>query len=379
MQRTVTTRLLLLAATALAVLGLAAIPLPAAAAPERAPAKVTAIPLACLLCETRVSPDGNLAAVFENRNMVGDAPTTPAMLAITLIDTQTGKPAGRLTGHTDFATDVAFTPDNTRVASLHGNGMLRLWDAKTRKLLWERQLPLGGGQLAFLPNGKTIVLSTVGLPNLFALVDAQSGAITRFFGPRFATLAEFQKVVAEPLGSLDFTYSAWALSPDGKQIVSATANDEIQLWDVATGVATQVRPPSGQKGLFNIRRIGFLPDGKSIYFNFRNPTQPQVWSLSTLTNTLEVSSDVIFGTNGLALAPDGKRFAAVDGTGDPAVQVAPVADLGAAQVVAADLPAGLRATPSTRVYFTADGKRLIVGGFAGPDGENALLLIELEA
>ena len=75
------------------------------------------IPATCLACELRLSPDGSVAAVFENAAMVGDEAPQFARLPIRIVDLDSGKAVSRLVGHTDYATDAAFSPDGWRPAA----------------------------------------------------------------------------------------------------------------------------------------------------------------------------------------------------------------------------------------------------------------------
>jgi WD40 repeat protein len=352
--------------------------------------EVTIIPLSCRLCETRLSPDGKTAAVFENRDIAGGEVSSPAQIAITLIDTATGRPLGRLSGQTDYAADVAFSPDGRWLAALHANGSLRLWDARSRKLAWERFVGIGAGRLAFTPDGSTIVASRMGIPQSLWFVDRQSGTIQQILTWRFDTLSEFMDVAGDTLGSLGMMFSAWAISPEGDQIAAATVNDDIWLFDVGAGTAEQVLAGEGKAGAFSIRHIGYTPGGEALYFGDSRRHAPRILSLDTMTDTLPAGGGEridpeqvdlsAYDLYGLTLSPDGQTFAWVDqapGPDDreqPLIMAAAVDEWPQVQVLAAELPANLRATPNTRVFFTPDG-RLIAGGFVALDGENALVVV----
>ena len=75
------------------------------------------IPVTCRACEFRLAPDGDIAVVFENAAIVGDEAPQFARLPIRIINLASGKPTGRLVGHTDYATDADFSPDGKRLAS----------------------------------------------------------------------------------------------------------------------------------------------------------------------------------------------------------------------------------------------------------------------
>ena len=64
---------------------------------------------------------------------------------------------GRLAGHTDMVTSVAFSPDGTTLASGSRDNTVRLWDAKTVK---RKQIFAGHTDMvtsvAFSPDGTTL-------------------------------------------------------------------------------------------------------------------------------------------------------------------------------------------------------------------------------
>ena len=283
---------------------------------------VTLIPITCRMCETRLSPDGKIAAVFENRDMAGGEWTSPLQIAITLIDTTTGKTLGRLSGQTDYAADAAFSPDSRYLAALHSNGSLRLWEVKGRKLIWERFVGVGSGRLAFSADGKTIAASRTGIPNSIWLIDRQSALVGPVITWRFRTMAEFTELASDSKGYIGMTFSAWALAPDGKQIAAATFNDEIWLFDVDKGTATLVLAGTGELGQGSIRQIGYTPDAESIYFSDTRTHTPRIWSLAAMTETFPAPAGddtgridpeqvdlTAYDLYGLTLSPDGRTFA----------------------------------------------------------------------
>ena len=372
-----------------------------AQADDRSP-QVTLIPVTCRMCETRLSPDGKIAAVFENRDMAGGEVTSPRQIAITLIDTTTGKTLGRLSGQTDYATDVAFSPDSRYLAALHSNGSLRLWEIKGRKLIWERFVGVGSGRLAFSADGQTIAASRTGIPNSIWLIDRQSAQIGPMITWRFDTMTEFTDLVSDSAGYIGMTFSAWALAPDGKQVAVATFNDEIWLFDLGEDgqvTATLLLANEGAFGQGSIRQIGYMPDGESIYFSDARTHTPRIWSLTTITETFPAPADedaggedadridpeqvdlTAYDLYGLTVSPDGQTFAWVDqapGPDDreqPLIMTADVEEWPQTQMLVSLLPDNLRATFSARVFFTPDG-RLIAGGLVAMDEENALVVVE---
>ena len=71
--------------------------------------------------EIQYSPDGTRLAVAGS-------------IGIWIYDTMTYQEVALLTGHTDFALNVSFSPDGNTIASGNYDGTIRLWDATTGAL-----------------------------------------------------------------------------------------------------------------------------------------------------------------------------------------------------------------------------------------------------
>ena len=112
----------------------------------------------------------------------------------------------------------AYPPsDGKRIVTASEDKTARQWDAETGKPIGE---PLTGHadvvwSAAFSPDGKRIVTASADTARLW---DAETG-----------------KPIGEPLtGHADVVWSA-AFSPDGKRIVTASADRTARLWDAETG------------------------------------------------------------------------------------------------------------------------------------------------
>ncbi len=126
-------------------------------------------------------------------------------------DAQTGTELMTWYGHTDDITDVAYSPNGTRIVSSSNDNTLKIWDAQTGKLL----MTLTGhtsavNSAAYSPDGTRIV--STGSDNTVKIWDAQTGtALMTFNGhTRYAT---------------DATYS-----PDGLYIYSSSKDRTIKKW-----------------------------------------------------------------------------------------------------------------------------------------------------
>ena len=79
---------------------------------------------------------------------------------IRLWDTATGEQTAMLPGHIEEATDVAFSPDGRTLASLGHKESLKLWHLPTRRELFSLAIPSAGLYLTFSPDGSHLAVTT---------------------------------------------------------------------------------------------------------------------------------------------------------------------------------------------------------------------------
>ena len=112
---------------------------------------------------------------------------------------------------------VAVSPDGSLVVTAAGEGGLRLYDAATGRLL--RVIGALGDRCAiFSPDGRTLAAAGFHMDKLVKTVEVATGKIVRSFA-----------------GHSQIETNAVAFSPDGKLLASACRDNEILVWDVATG------------------------------------------------------------------------------------------------------------------------------------------------
>ncbi|MGZ0163294.1 MAG: protein kinase domain-containing protein [Planctomycetales bacterium] len=86
--------------------------------------------------------------------------------SVALIDAETGQTVRRFNGHLDDVLDVAFSPDDTLLASVSKDGTLRVWKTKSSELL-ATLYPYPGttnavNAVAFSPDGQNVVAGSDG-------------------------------------------------------------------------------------------------------------------------------------------------------------------------------------------------------------------------
>jgi serine/threonine protein kinase/WD40 repeat protein/tetratricopeptide (TPR) repeat protein len=133
---------------------------------------------------------------------------------------------------------VRFRPDGRAVTTRDLNGVLRLWEVPSGKVLGERPLD-GDGVTRFSPDGRVVAAAA----NLgVRLLD----------GATLAPLPAGYLPHPDPIKDVAF-------SPDGVFLLTAHETGSAQLWDVAT--RKPVGPPAVLLG--PIRAVTFTPDGQT--------------------------------------------------------------------------------------------------------------------
>jgi WD40 repeat protein len=156
----------------------------------------------------RFSPDGRklLAAGGILGGLKGEA---------RLWDVASREPLGPVLEHFGEVSDVAFRPDGKEF--LTAGFELRLWDAATSKELPRTFAVQGVIQVAFSPDGKTILARVMADP-VAQLFDAETG---KSIGSRLRHQSQLAQI--------------W-FSPDGTLVLTASADLTARLWDAVTGL-----------------------------------------------------------------------------------------------------------------------------------------------
>lgn len=219
---------------------------------------------------------------------------------------------------------LAFTP-NGRSLAAEEHGGIRLFDVPSGKEIRKLPATAGGGNLFFSPDGR--ILAAVGGYNI-----------------KLWDMAREQSL--HPLVGHKGMIHSLAFYPDGKRLVSAAYDNEMRVWDIASGQTLAQRANQTFPASLAVDR-----DGASLRFAAWD-TSVHHWD--PRSSGEEVQQKVVAGlsslsANMLALSPDGRSLAVLTinrGGAQPKQQV----------------------VPQLRLYDPKTGKYRELPGLPPPDG-----------
>jgi WD40 repeat protein len=238
-----------------------------------------------------------------------------------------GEARQRRLGRAEVFTAAVFSPDLRLIATGTGDGMIKLWDATSCRLV--ASLPghtAPVARLAFSPDGR--LLASGSLDRSVRLWDiASRRGVARISGykARMANYTQLPWGIAFSadgrslaLASADGTVKLWeisakratgsvkgegsvAFSPDGRLLV-VKAREQIALWEVATQRLLGVMPGSPGPGHF----LKFSPDGTRLVTGGWRALK--LWDVQARRLLLTLQQP-LGGGAGVAFSPDGQTLA----------------------------------------------------------------------
>lgn len=359
-------------ATALMILVLTAI-FTSAYSPTQA--EIKAIPVQSKMFGMKLSPDGKTAATFEN-GIIHDDEIFPEFLPIRLFDVETGAEKFVLSGHSDYALDVAFSPDSQTLVSYHFNGLIYVWDAATGTLIKEISTTIGGVRLEFMPDGQSVLLVLNNLSPMLLTIDIETGYITNIAMQRFESRYDFMEY--QSTYSLPDYFVAFDISSDGQSVAIAKSSGIIARWELADSTETVLRGIEDEalRPYFYIRAIQFSPDETSVvYFHSE---EEMIYVLDAVTGEQKAVIPASGQATSFALAPDGDTVAWLDET--PAINIAHLSQPDAPPTrISLTLREGMSGRGQPTLTFTPDSSQMVLGGLINVDtAENALYVVNIQ-
>lgn len=235
-----------------------------------------------------------------------------------------------LIGHTDEIKDVAFSPDGEWIVSAGGDGMLKVWDVRTKRELYtltQFNDEIKGVDVS--PDGELIASACTSKITLWNVETRKE----------IRTLAEGAKELA-----------CVTFSPSGKEI-GGGGWESLQVWDVETG-ERNLTFDYYDSGM--VHDVSFSPDGKKVVGS--GTFGPRVWDASTGEALPTLGGDRGARlTASVAFDGDGRRIVA---GGNGAVTVW---DSATGEVL---LTMG-HASQLDGVLFSPDGNQIVSGSWDG--------------
>jgi WD40 repeat protein len=329
--------------------------------------------------ELKVPGVGGALAWSPTGVFVTEGPEDSGMIDIR--DSETGESVLSFQGHDPDVNHVAFSPDGSMLASTGDDGVLKLWDPSTGRLLsslsgggsvWAPSFSADGSLVAAAWGGdvRVLDLSTDRVVSTFSVPDIAIGTALSPNGKKLAVVGTRDAVFDVETGREAFRLSgvnevgggvSW--SPDGRYIAAA-GEDAAGVWDAETGRLRHTL--LGHTG--SVLGVAWSPDSSRLVTGGADGTA-RVWEIGAGVRELWSLSaqETRSGIWGVAFSPDGTRVMAGD-QGISAVQIWDLGPNGGAEWL--NLPASV----AREVEFLPDGQRVVTS----PGGGSALTIWDLQ-
>lgn len=243
-----------------------------------------------IIHELAFAPDGKtLTFVVSDGSIMGNG--------IVRVDLATGKEFSTSVEASGNFTDLAITPDGTKLIFGFKRPVVQVRDVATGKILQalgERDFRsianTGSGTMALSPDGKTVAHG--GTQSVLTIWDVATG----------------KELFAENKGHKT-RISSVAFSPDGKKLLSADDSLQIHAWNVTNSQDTGILPRSADS-------LSYSPDGKQVALiavnEDKSATRIRFWDLAAAQETLVITVPDTQVLRSATFAPAGLRIFTLD-------------------------------------------------------------------
>ncbi len=224
--------------------------------------------------EVAFSPDGKrLATVAQGSD-------------VKLWDVESGFEVRTFKGHLGDLTSVAFSPDGKQLASADSKGTIKLWNVHTGDPLYTLQGNANRvSSVAFSPAGRWLA----------------SASLVRGTGKIQLWDTKSKELIRSMQGQVGSVIHCVAFSPNSKRLASAGSDHAVTVWRLET--FNKLSTLKGHTG--PVRSVAFSPDGNRLASASDDATI-RIWDMENETS-LPLSGHT-GGISSLAFSPDGRRW-----------------------------------------------------------------------
>ncbi|KAL5492841.1 hypothetical protein ACEPAI_4289 [Sanghuangporus weigelae] len=193
---------------------------------------------------------------------------------------------GKIKGHTDWISDLKYSPNGTKFVSGSYDGTVKIWDARNGRLLFQLESSSVFSAVVFAPGGSEIVSGhwdgkvriwdvqigalvsesqTKQEAAIFAVARSSDGRriVTGSYDGTLRILdAQNAGLIGYPLEGHEYRVRCVAYSPDGSRIISGSDDKSVRVWNAHTGEPIGEPLRGHEDGIVD---VGYSRDGNRIY------------------------------------------------------------------------------------------------------------------